>query len=126
MPKKNNDKLMIFSLLQRLNTLEKVAVPFVWTKVDRDILIAVGAAGEQGEPLGLKQLTLREIASAATVRRRIAHLTEKGYIDKVVHRNDRRAVVYVVSPPIAKYMERLGMELLASARMESPEEPRGR
>lgn len=90
---------MIFNLLKRLNDLEKVAVPFVWTKEDRDILIEVGAAQEDGQALGLKQLTLRGVGAPATLRRRIAHLIDSGYIEKIVHRNDRRAVVYVVSAP---------------------------
>lgn len=104
---------MIFNLLKRLNDLEKVAVPFVWTKEDRDILIAVGAAQEDGQALGLKQLTLLGVGATATLRRRIAHLIDSGYIEKVVHRNDRRVVVYVVSAPIMRYMQQLGDELLA-------------
>lgn len=104
---------MIFNFLHRLNDLEKIAVPFIWTKVDRDILIAVGAAQEKGLSLSLKQITLIGIGPTATVRRRIAHLIGNGYLEKIVHHNDRRAVVYRVSPPIMSYMQQLGQELLA-------------
>lgn len=103
---------MIFNFLQRLNDLEKIAVPFIWTRVDRDILIAVGAAQEKRLSLSLKQITLLGIGSPATVRRRIAHLIDSGYLDKVVHHNDRRTVVYRVSSPVLNYMQQLGRELL--------------
>ena len=104
---------MIFNFLQRLNDLEKIAVPFIWTKVDRDILIVVGAAQEKGLSLSLKQITLLGIGPPATVRRRIAHLIGNGYLEKIIHQNDRRAVVYRVSPPIVNYMQHLGRDLLA-------------
>lgn len=103
---------MIFTLLKRLNELENIAVPFVWTKVDRDVLISIGAAQEEGSPLGLKQLTLLGIGATATLRRRINHLQENGYIEKITHKHDGRMVVYVVSKPIRKYMELLSKELL--------------
>jgi DNA-binding MarR family transcriptional regulator len=103
---------MIFNFLQRLNDLEQIAVPFIWTKVDREILIAVGAAQEKGLLLSLKQITLLGIASTATVRRRIAHLIDSGYLEKEVHHNDRRTVVYLVSSPVLNYMQQLGRELL--------------
>jgi DNA-binding MarR family transcriptional regulator len=106
---------MIFNLLKRLNELEKVAVPFIWTKVDRDVLIAIGAAQEEGNPLGLKQLILLDLGADATLRRRLRHLLDSGYVEKVTHQNDRRKVVYVVSRPIRKYMEILGRELLRHA-----------
>lgn len=114
---------MIFNLLKRLNDLEKVAVPFVWTKEDRDILIEVGAAQEDGQALGLKQLTLRGVGAPATLRRRIAHLIDSGYIEKIVHRNDWRAVACVVSAPIMSYMQQLGDELLAELAKPSESGP---
>jgi hypothetical protein len=104
---------MIFTLLKRLNEREKMAVPFIWTKMDRDVLITIGAAQEDGNPLGLKQLTLQDIGATATLRRRIKHLLESGYIEKITNQNDGRMVAYVVSKPIRKYMELLGKELLA-------------
>jgi hypothetical protein len=113
---------MIFTLLKRLNELEKIAAPFIWTKVDRDVLISIGAAQEEGSPLGLKQLTLLDIGATATLRRRIKHLQENGYIEKITNKHDGRMVVYVVSKPIRKYMEMLSKELIlptAAVKAES-------
>ncbi len=114
---------MIFNFLARLADLEKGAVPFVWTREDRDILISIGAAQENGQPLGLKGLILRKIGTPSTLRRRVAYLIDRGYIEKTTDPKDRRAVVYVVSQPVVSYMNLLGAELLHSLAASAGDAP---
>lgn len=67
--------------------------PGVKTYKEFDILIEIGYHQEQGCPLTMKQLTLLEVASQATVRRYLEHLVRDGMVKKIVAVNDHRSVV---------------------------------
>lgn len=111
---------MAYTLLKILWALEAEATPFIKTKVDRDILIMIGAAQENGRLLSLKQLTLLGVGPSATLRRRIDQLIKKGYLEKRVVPHDGRVTLYAIAKPLLKRMVQLEERLIAAAREISP------
>jgi hypothetical protein len=107
---------MAYTLLKVLWALETEATPFIKTKVDRDILIMIGAAQENGRLLNLKQLTLLGIGPSATLRRRIDQLIRMGYLEKKIVPHDGRVTLYAISKPLLKRMSQLEEKLIANAK----------
>lgn len=81
-------------------------MPFLKSIVDFDIVIEVGYAEEQGQPLTLKQLLLLNLSSRTTVRRRLARLIVQGTIRRRRNVNDRRSSLLTVSSPSIKLFDR--------------------
>lgn len=67
---------------------------------DRDILIDLAAAYQQGKSLSVKQLVLLQGGTATTVRRRVARLIELGYVVRIPNQNDGRSDLISVSPMV--------------------------
>jgi DNA-binding MarR family transcriptional regulator len=81
-------------------------MPFMKSIVDFDIVIEVGYAEEEGQPLTLKQLLLLNHSSRTTVRRRLAYLIEQGIVRRRKNANDRRSLLLTVSSPSLKLFDR--------------------
>jgi DNA-binding MarR family transcriptional regulator len=100
--------MKLFTGLKKIREFERLQLPFLKSVVDFDIVIEIGYAEEQGQPLTLKQLLLLNICSRTTLRRKLATLVEQGIIIRRKHANDHRASLLVVSPSGVKLLSRYG------------------
>jgi len=96
--------MTIFTGLKKIREFERRRLPFLKSIVDFDIVIDLGYAEEQAQPLTLKQLLLLNISSHATVRRKLARLIEQGIVSRRKHANDRRASLLIISPASVKLL----------------------
>ena len=96
--------MKIFAGLKKIREFERRQLPFLRTVVDFDIVIEIGYAQEQGQPLTLKQLFLLNLSSRTTVRRKLARLIEQGIINRRKHANDNRASLLTISASSVKLM----------------------
>src|ERR1700693_4843632 len=104
--------MKLFTGLKKIREFERKQLPFLKSIVDFDIVIEIGYAEEQGQPLTLKQLFLLNIRSRTTVRRKLARLVEQGFVVRRKHSNDHRASVLVISPSGVKLLARYGGTLI--------------
>jgi hypothetical protein len=100
--------MKLFAGLRKIREFEKLQLPFLKSVVDFDIVIEIGYAEEQGQPLTLKQLFLMEICSRTTVRRKLAALIEQGIIIRRQHTTDHRASLLIISPSSVKLLSKYG------------------
>ena len=105
--------MKIFTGLKKIREFERRQLSFLKSIVDFDIVIDIGYAEEQEQPLTLKRLLLLNISSRATVRRKLARLIEQGIIIRRKHVNDRRASLLIISPSSVKLLGKYGGTLTA-------------
>ena len=96
--------MKLFTGLKKIREFERLQLPFLKSVVDFDIVIEIGYAEEQGQPLTLKQLFLLNISSRTTVRRKLARLIEQGIVIRRKHANDHRASLLIISPSFLKVL----------------------
>lgn len=99
---------MSFKLLQKLRVFVWNTFPQIRTKLDLDIITAIGASEDEGRFLSMKQLGLLDIGAVATVRRRIARLVKCGYLSKVNVEGDGRVAAFRVNPRLKRQVAGLG------------------
>lgn len=85
---------MSLKRLRVLTAARREWLPFVASLEDYDILIAIGAADEEGAPLGFKQLRLLNLAPQSTLQRRLKRLLAERVIKTVPLSGDGRRQVY--------------------------------
>ena len=100
--------MKLFTGLKKIRELERLQLPFLKSLFDFDIVIEIGYAEEQGQPLTLKQLFLLNICSRTTVRRKLARLIEQGIVIRRKHVNDHRSSLLIISPSSVKLLGRYG------------------
>jgi hypothetical protein len=100
--------MKLFSGLKKIREFERLQLPFFRSLVDFDIIIEIGYAEEQGQPLTLKQLFLLNICSRTTVRRKLATLIEHGTVIRRTAANDHRASLLTISPTSVKLLSKYG------------------
>src|ERR1035438_6765252 len=100
--------MKLFTGLKKIREFERLRLPFLKSVFDFDIVIEIGYAEEQGQPLTLKQLFLMEICSRTTVRRKLAALIEQGIIIRRPHTTDHRASLLIISPSSVKLLSKYG------------------
>ena len=100
--------MKLFTGLKQIREFERRQLPFLKSVVDFDIVIEIGYAEEQGQPLTLKQLFLLNICSRSTVRRKLARLIEQEIVIRRKHANDQRASLLVISPSSVKLLGKYG------------------
>ncbi len=105
--------MKLFAGLKKIREFERLQLPFLKSVVDFDIVIEIGYAEEQGQPLTLKPLFLLNFGSRTTVRRKLARLIEQGIVLRRKHANDHRASLLIVSRSGVKLLRKYG-GLLAS------------
>jgi hypothetical protein len=105
--------MKLFAGLKKIREFERLQLPFLKSVVDFDIVIEIGYAEEQGQPLTLKPLFLLNFGSRSTVRRKLARLIEQGIVVRRKHANDHRASLLIVSRSGVKLLRKYG-GLLAS------------
>jgi DNA-binding MarR family transcriptional regulator len=96
--------MKLFSGLRRIREFERTQLPFLKSLVDFDIVIEIGYAEEQDQPLTLKQLFLLNISSRSTVRRKLARLIEQGIVTRRRQPNDHRATVLTITSSSLKLL----------------------
>ena len=96
--------MKLFTGLKKIREFERLQLPFLKSVVDFDIVVEIGYAEEQGQPLTLKQLFLLTISSRTTVRRKLAKLIEQGIVTRRKHANDNRASLLTISASSVKLM----------------------
>jgi DNA-binding MarR family transcriptional regulator len=109
--------MKLFTGLKKIREYERQQLPFLKSIVDFDIVIEIGYAQEQGQPLTLKQLFLLNIRSRTTVRRKLAKLIELGIIIRRKHANDQRASLLLISPASIKMLNKYGNALTSIAAL---------
>ena len=107
--------MKLFTGLKKIREFERKQLPFLRTVADFDIVIEIGYAEEQGQPLTLKQLLLLNLCSRTTVRRKLARLVEQGVVVRRKHANDQRANLLVISPASIKLLSKYGTTLTSIA-----------
>jgi len=100
--------MKLFTGLKQIREFEKGQLPFLKSVVDFDIVIEIGYAEEQEQPLTLKQLFLMNITSRTTVRRKLATLIEQGIVVRRKHASDQRASLLTISASSVKVLGRYG------------------
>lgn len=100
--------MKLFTGLKKIREFERRHLPFLRSVIDFDIVIEIGYAEEQGQPLTLKQLLLLNICSRTTVRRKLATLIEQGIIIRRKHANDHRASLLMIAPSGVKLLSKYG------------------
>ena len=103
--------MKLFTGLKRIREFERQQLRFLKTVVDFDIVVEIGYAQEQGQPLALKQLFLLNFSSRTTVRRKLVRLIEQGIVIRRKHANDHRASVLIISPSSIKLLTKYGSTL---------------
>jgi hypothetical protein len=98
--------MKLFAGLRKIREFERTQLPFLKTLVDFDIVIEIGYAEEQEQPLTLKQLFLLNISSRSTVRRRLAELIAQGIVMRCRHANDHRATVLTIASSSLRVLTR--------------------
>jgi DNA-binding MarR family transcriptional regulator len=94
----------LFAGLKKIREFERTQLPFLKSLVDFDIVIEIGYAEEQDQPLTLKQLFLLDISSRSTVRRRLEHLIERGIVVRRQSDDDHRAMVLTIASSSVKLL----------------------
>ena len=107
--------MKLFTGLRKIREFERLQLPFLKSVVDFDIIIEIGFAEEQGQPLTLKQLFLLNISSRTTVRRKLARLIEQGMVIRRKHENDQRASLLIISPSSTRLLSKYGGALTSIA-----------
>ena len=103
--------MKLFASLRKLREFERVQLTFIRSLIDLDIIIEIGYAQENKQPLTPKPLFLMGLGSVATVRRRLAKLTELGIVHRRANPNDQRSDVLTVSRSGLKLMGQYGAQL---------------
>jgi DNA-binding MarR family transcriptional regulator len=109
--------MKFFTGLKKLREFERQHLPFLKSIIDFDIVIEIGYAKEQGQPLTLKQLFLLNIRSRSTVRRKTASLIEQGIVTRRKHADDHRASLLTISSSSLKLLTRYGGTITSIAAL---------
>ena|SRR6266481_6147017 len=98
--------MKLFAALRKIREFERLELPFLKSLIDFDIVIEIGYAEEQKQPLTPKQLFLLKLGSLTTVRRRLAKLIAQGIIT-------RRSAILTIAPSNLKLLGKYGKVLRA-------------
>lgn len=105
--------MKLFTGLKKIREFERRHLPFVKSIVDFDIVIEIGYAEEQEQPLTVKQLFLLNISSRTTVRRKLAALIEQGIVNRRKHADDHRSSLLAISHSATTRLSKYGGTIVA-------------
>ena len=100
--------MKLFTALRKIREFERLQLPYLKSIIDFDIVIDIGYAEEQGQPLTMKQLLLMNRGSRTTVRRRLASLIEQGVVIRRKNANDERSSLLTISSSSLKLLGKYG------------------
>ncbi|MGH9550400.1 MAG: hypothetical protein ACRD9W_17365 [Terriglobia bacterium] len=103
--------MALFASLRKIREFERQQLPFLRSVIDFDIVIEIGYAEEQRQPLTPKRLFLLKVGSPTTVRRRLANLEEQGVIARRTNADDRRSAFLATTPRTLKLLGNYGRTL---------------
>ena len=103
--------MALFAALRKIREFEKQQLPFLKSVIDFDIIVEIGYAEEEDQPLTPKQLFLLKLGSPTTVRRKLAKLEAQGIIIRRANAQDRRSAFLVIGAPTLKLLGRYGRTL---------------
>src|ERR1700674_4680425 len=109
--------MKLFTGLKKIREFERKQLPFLKSIVVFDIVIEIGYAEEQGQPLTLKQLFLLNIRSRTTVRRKLRRLIDQGIVTRRKHASDHRSSLLTISASSIKLLSRYGGTLTSISTM---------
>lgn len=93
---------MLFRKLKKIAFARRQVLPFIQSIEDIDIVFAIGAAHEENNPLGLKQLELLKLAPPSTLQRRLNRLVRDGVLKKTGQSGDGRRIAYQLTTRAAR------------------------
>ena len=96
--------MKLFTGLKQIREFERRQLPFLKTVVDFDIVVEIGYAEEQEQPLTLKLLFLLNLSSRTTVRRKLARLIDEGLVVRRKQASDHRASLLTISASTVKLL----------------------
>ena len=99
--------MMLFTALRKIREFQRQRLPFVKC-IDFDILVEIGYAEEQKQPLTPKLLFLTDLGSPTTVRRRLRKLEEQGMVTRRANADDRRSAFLVMTSSSLKMLGKYG------------------
>ncbi len=103
---------MSLKRLKVLTAARREWLPFVASLEDYDMLIAIGAADEEGAPLGFKQLRLLDLAPQSTLQRRLKRLLAQRVVKTGTLSGDGRRLVYsLTARTLAAYKQFMAQAL---------------
>jgi len=105
--------MSVFAKLRALRVFEKRHLDFLQTLEDFDLVREIGYHQERGDPLTMKALYLLDLASVATVQRRLRRLRQFGAVQQIRSESDGRALELCLTPKVQKTFARYA-ELLAT------------
>src|SRR2546428_3909729 len=105
--------MKIFEALRKIRELERAQLPFLKSLIDLDIIVEIGYAEEQKQPLTPKQLFLLDLGSLTTVRRRLAKLVGQGIVKRRPNASDQRSAILTISTPSLRLLTKYGSALTA-------------
>jgi len=113
---KHEKNMKLFATLRKVREFERLQLTFLRSLIDFDIIIEIGYAEEQKQPLTPKQLFLLHLGSVTTVRRRLAKLVDKGIVTRRTNAKDRRSEHLAIGSASIKLLAKYG-KLLTTASM---------
>lgn len=90
---------MLFDNLTRMLAHERNDLPFIRSRDDWNIILAIGHAAERSAPIGFKQLVLQKVASPSTLTRSLNRLIAANVICRDLPPHDGRLVTYLLTKP---------------------------
>jgi DNA-binding MarR family transcriptional regulator len=115
--------MRLFEKLRALRAYEKQHLDFLDSVEDHHLISEIGYHQAKGKPLTLKQLSLLDVGSIATVQRRLRRLKELGLVQHRRSASDRRAIELTLSPKclrvLAKYDSLMSSKAPAPGNGES-------
>src|SRR5690348_613901 len=99
----------VFERLRKLRECRLACGPGLEDSLSFEIAVEVGHAQDRALPLSLKQLLRLDIASAATVQRRVARLKELGLVLERRAAGDGRVLELTLSPAAQRRFARLAI-----------------
>jgi DNA-binding MarR family transcriptional regulator len=105
----------LFAVLKKKREFERLQMPFMRSLIDFDIVIEIGYAQEQKSAITRKQLSLLQLGSVTTVRRRLSQLIAQGVVARRANAKDHRSELLTLTAASLKVLERYGSMLLSIA-----------
>lgn len=100
--------MKLFAALREIRAFERLQLPLLKSIIDFDIVVEIGYAEEQEQPLTQKQLLLLNLSSPTTVRRRLARLIKQGIIRRRKNANDQRSSLLTITSSNLRLLDRYG------------------
>jgi DNA-binding MarR family transcriptional regulator len=117
MPRKptNNPSASAFIAFKNSSDFRRRHLPFLKTLEDQDLMREIGIAQTIGRPITIAKLLSREIASPATVHRRLGRLRRLGIVEQRTAKHDRRILHLTLSPIARKLHARWARQFIKDA-----------